>query len=301
MVKTFDKFINLDKRIGKIFIIGEDEGVGKTLLSCAIQVNKMIRGRKDRLKSFKQVDEYNSYGYNFSKNYKHLCFSNYDCNCRGTIRPSLKTHLLNPFKVGLWCEDYDTDFFPPGSCLFITEAQRPFNAYMWPFVRPEIRAYWETGRQANIDAVFDTNKPKQVVNDIRSLCNRFIFLYKECEEIVKRGVCVGNILYVYEFKHWADVEKYLDSGTLQNHEQYELRLDRCYYKNYDSYQCRFLHLKGREKQDFKVEFFPEMQNVKDIEKFSDNFGLYPPPGYYKKNSDIKKTDIKNIEQEQIVF
>ena len=52
-------------------IIGIEEGVGKTLLSCAIQVNKMLNGRNDRRNSYKQIDEYNSFGYKFSKKFKH--------------------------------------------------------------------------------------------------------------------------------------------------------------------------------------------------------------------------------------
>lgn len=301
MVVKFKDFIDFDKPIGKMMIIGNEEGVGKTLLSCAIQVTKMLHGRVDRRKSYRQVNEYNSYGYKFSKNYEHLCFSNYACNCKGTRRPSLKNYVSDPFRTGLYCKDYATDLYPPGTCLFYTEAQRIFNAYMWPYIRPEIRAYWESGRQADISLVIDTNKPRQVIGDIRGLCNRIIFLHKKCKELVKDGRVVGNILYIYEFNQWADVEKYLDNGALQNYKKYELRLDKCYYRNYDSYQCRLVHLKGRVNQDFKVEYFYSPSSIEDIEKFADNFGINAPPGYFKKSSKFEeKEEKKNIESQVIV-
>lgn len=301
MIVKFKDFIDFEKPLGKMMIIGTEEGVGKTLLSCAIQVNKMLNGRNDRRNSYKQIDEYNSFGYKFSKKFQHLCFSNYDCNCKRTRFPSRKNYICDPFRVGLYCPDYETNVYPPGSTFFFTEAQRIFNAYMWNYIRPEIRGYWETGRQADINLVIDTNKPKQIINDIRSLCNRIIFLHKKCKEIVCNGLVVGNILYVYEFNQWADVEKYLDNGTLQNCKEYELKIDKCYYKNYDSYQCRFVHLKGRNSQDYKIEFFPSVNNVEDIEKFSDNFGINAPPGFFVKNSSFAEKEKIKDEKEMIDY
>lgn len=291
MVKHFKDFIDLNKRIGKIFITSLIEGTGKTLLSCAIQVNKMLRGRSDYWKSSEAVKEYNSLGYNFSMEYDHLCASNYNCNCSGTSQPSLTTYRVNPFRLGLWCEDYDTDFYAPCTCFFITEAQRPFNAYMWQYVRPEIRAFWETSRQAKYDLVIDTNKPNQVVSDIRNLCNRIIHLWKECEEIKDlKGEVVGHRLFVREFSSYDDFDKSRKSLKDVKFEEYELVLDRCYYKNYDSYMCRILHLKGRAEQDFLFEKFPEIKSIEDVENFGDMFGLYVPKGYYKKNTDYAKEE-----------
>lgn len=301
MVVNFKDFIDFDNPLGKIMIIGNEEGVGKTLLSSAIQVNKMLYGRIDRRKSYRQVDEYNSYGYSFSKNYEHLCFSNYDCNCKGTRRPSLRNYVADPFRAGLYCKDYETDLYPPGTTFFFTEAQRIFNAYMWQYVRPEIRGYWETGRQADINLVIDTNKPRQIIGDIRGLCNRIIFLHKKSKEIVKKGHVVGNILYVYEFNQWADAEKYLDSGVLQNCQEYELKLDKCYYRNYDSYQCRFVHLKGRKKQDYKIENFAPPTTIEEIENFADNFGINAPKDYFKKTSKFEITEKSDkIENQQLI-
>lgn len=291
MVKHFKEFMNLDVRQGKVLICGE-EGAGKTLLSTYIGVQKMLRGLEDCWKSYARVDEYNRLGYNFSKDYEHLLFSNYNINCLGTYIPTFRTHMIDPFQIGLKCEDYETKLLPPLSFIIITEAQTVFNAYMWQYIRPEIRRYWETSRQAEIELVMDTNQPELVYKGMRNLCNRIIYLHEKTQEILDRhGFVVGHKLFVKEFKKYSFFERYLQTNNADLvKEEYTLILDRCVYENYDSKQCRYLHLKGRENEDYYVEYFPDIKTIDDVETFADNFGLYAREGYYVKPGQIK--DIK---------
>lgn len=292
--KTFSQVFNLNKRLGKILIAG-DEGAGKTYLSIIIAVEKMLRGIVDCWKSYEKVDEYNALGYKFSKNYEHLAFANHDINCLGTKIPSFSSYTFDPFRVGLHSPDYNTDLFPPGATLFCTEAHMPFNAYMWQYVRPEVTAFWTTSRQYDISLVMDTNRPNMVVNTIRELCNRILYLYKEVEEIKKGNIVVGHRFYVLEFKSNGSFTTYLKTGKKENCEEYVLKIDTCRYQNYDTEMCRYLHLKGREIEDFCIKHFDKIQSLEDVEKFAESFGSVIPEGYYIKPGAKVKEKEKNEE------
>lgn len=291
MIKKFDDFINLDKRIGKLMIIGK-EGAGKTLLASFIGVKKMLRGQQDCWKSYDEVEKYNGLGYTFSMNYEHLLFSNIDIKCAGTGIPDRRSYVVDPFRVGLWCEEYDTDFFPPYTCFIIDEAHRPFNAYMWSFVRPEISAFWETSRQGKYDLIMATNRPNLIVNTIRDLCNRIIFCYKKCEEIVKDNVVVGHKLFIREFENYEGYVAHIKGSNTSNFEEYELILDKCMYECYKTDNCKILHLKGRFGQDFSIFEHSEITSVDEVETYSDAFGITAPEGYYYKKGNFDKKNTK---------
>ena len=295
MEKSFEEFIDLSKPIGKMFICGK-EGSGKTLLSAYIGVEQMLRGREDCWSSYDTVKEYNALGYNFETPYEHLCVSNFDINCLGTEQPNQSTYRVNPYRIGLWDEEFDTDFFPPGTCFHITEAHQVFNSHMWMFVRPQIKAFWTTARQAKYNGIFDTNMPNEVIKDLRELCNRFIFLHKKLENIYRNGDIVGHRLFVLEFKDWSGLSNFLKTDKKDNAEEYTLLLKRNTRVNYDTYFCKYLHLKGRENQQFFLEKFKKIESVEDVENFGDDFGLTPPEGYYVKGSNFTKKKDKNPEE-----
>ena len=290
--------MDLSKRQGKVLICGE-EGAGKTLLTTYIAIQKMLRGMEDCWKSYEKVDKYNSLGFKFSKNYEHLCFSNFDINCSGTRIPSFKSYVVDPFRLGLYCEDYETVMLPPGAFILLTEAQRVLNAYKWQYIRPEIRGYWETSRQYGIEIICDTNQPNLIYSGMRSLFNRVIYLYDFVEEIKdKDGIVVGHKLYVKDFKRYSFFERYLQSGKEELvNASYCLILNKCVYPNFNSYQCEMLHLKGREEEDFNITHFPEIKSIADIEMFAENFGLYAKDGYYVKPGYLKKMKEDVEEQE----
>lgn len=293
----FNKFMDLSKRQGKVLICGE-EGAGKTLLSTYIGIEKMLMGVQDCWKSYERVDRYNDLGYNFSKNYEHLVFSNFDINCLYTHIPSFKSYVVDPYKVGFHCKDYETTPLPPYSFLILTEAQSIFNAYLWNYFRPEVRRYWETSRQTEVEIIIDTNSPNLIYKGMRELLNRIIYLYAPVEEIKdKNGIVIGHKLYAKEFKKYNQLEKYFETNNEKLvKEEYVLILNRCVYPNYNTKQCEYLALKGREMDDYIIEHFPEIKTVEDVETFVSNFGLYMPEGYLIKSSDfLKKKQSENDE------
>lgn len=287
--KTFKEVFDLNKRLGKILFAGA-EGSGKTLAMVMLGVEKMLRGQKDCWKSYDEVDEYNALGFNFSKNYEHLVYSTVDMNCSYTEIPSFSSYEVDPYRLGLYSEDYETDLLPPGACVFIDEAHIPFNAYMWPYVRPEVVGYWTTSRQYDISLVMATNRPTQVVNFIRDLCNRIFYFPENVEEIKNGGVVVGHRFHVLEFDNNACFERFLNTGQKENCKEYILRYDKCCYPNFDSRKLRFAHVRGRELSDYICAHHDEIKSVEDIERIFLRFGFVFPRGYYI----IKSEKVKSV-------
>jgi len=283
----FRDFINYDKRIGKMIISG-DEGCGKTLLLTRIGIGKMLNGLNDCFKSFKIVDEYNKLGYQFTKRYEHLCFSNFDIKCVGTSIPNRKVYSFNPYRLGLYDKKYHTDFYPPFTLFCMTEGKNYLDAYLWDKYPQRFVSFLKTMRQARYDMVVDTQYFADICTPFRRITNRFIYLYKECEEIRDtNGLLIGHKLFVYEFSKNRDIELFERTAHKQNCIEYELIIDDVengLYNNYDSYYCRLLHLRGRYGQDFNIKTFPVIKSVDDIEQYAEEFGFDMPEGYLKTKS-----------------
>lgn len=292
MQKKFKDWIDYSKRLGKIIISG-NEGTGKTLLLTRIAIGKMLCWRDYIYKSFEQIDEYNRMGYNFSKDFEHLCFANYDINCAGTDVPSMRSYVSNPYESGLFSTNYDTIPYPPYSLLCWTESKNYLDAYMYDKFQQEFIEWFRTGRQADIDMAVDSQCFGDIVTLFRKIANRFIYLYKECEHIYNAdGERIGHKLFVREFSRWQDADKYEQTATMVNCEEYELIVDIDIFPCYDNKFCRFLHVHGRETQDYVIKHFPTIKTIEDVEILVKGYGLLPPDNFFK-NSKKDKNKSKN--------
>lgn len=292
----FKDFINYDKRIGKMLIVGL-EGTGKTLLLSRIAIGKMLHGFEDCVKSYGQTDYYNSLGMHLSKNYQHCCFSNFDIKCVNTIIPDRKSYVVDPFRLGFFREDYETDFYPPESLFCITEGFNYFNAYMYNKFHPTFIGYLKTGRQARIDMCADSQEFGDFCTKFRQICSRFIYLEKETEPIFDaKGILVNHRLFVVEWKNYRDVNVFLKNGTRQNCKTYELLLDMPCWGSYDTEFCKYLHLKGRERQDYRIEHHPEIRSIDDIESAS-VINFTPPAGFLSATTNVKNRKNEDLEED----
>lgn len=284
MTKHFKDFIDYNKRIGKMIIAGV-EGAGKTELLAMILIGKMLHGMEDCWKSYDTVDEYNALGFNFSKNYEHLAFSNIDVNCEGTNIPDRKVYKCNPYRLGLFDPLYDTDYYPPYSLFGLTEGYNFLNAYLYNKFREGFRGWLKTCRQSKYDMVVDTHAFEDICTIFRRLTNRFIYLYKPVEDIKNRdGVIIGHRFFVKEWKTNRDAMLFEGSNKEVNCETYDLVVNMCLHDNYDTEYCKYLHLQGRKFQDFVIQNFPKIEKAEDLENFGEEFGIIPPEGFFVSNN-----------------
>ena len=291
----FKDWLNYSKSIGKMIIAG-DEGTGKTLLLTRIGIGKIQYKLMDIARSYEAVDEYNQFGLGLEKNYNHLCFANFRVNCLYTEMSGLESYKVNPYRLGLYDEDYETDFYPPYALFCITEARNYFNAYLYEKYQDWFVNFIRTCRQGSYDIVLDTQRFADIFVGFREITNRFIYCHEKVTHLYdKDGNCIGHKLHIIEWKSHRDVEVFNNITKKQNCEEYDLILDFCLFENYDSKFCRFLHLYGRMGQQFKIEHFPELKSYEDILNFAEDFGLIAPEGFYKsKNKQEKQTKEQDI-------
>ena len=298
MTIKFEDFINYNERIGKIIIAG-NEGSGKTMLLAMVAIGKMLHGLQDCWKSYRVVDDYNKIGFNFSKNYEHLCFANFDINCSGTNIPNRTVYRCNPYRIGLYDSMFETDFFPPYSLFCITEAYNIFNAYLFNKFRDSFKGFIKTCRHGKYDMVLDTQCFSDICTLFRRINNRFIYLDKKVEMIKDReGIVIGHKMHVLEWTNNRDVEYFERTSNKQNCKEYDLIIDKCLFKNYDTEFCKYLHLLGREKQDFLVEKFKQVKKIEDLDNFGEEFGIIPPEGFFVTNY---KNNSKTVNEEEDYF
>lgn len=302
MVVKFKDFINYDKRIGKMIITGV-EGAGKTMLLARIAIGKMLHGMEDCWKSYERVEEYNRLGFHFSTDYEHLLFSNFDINCAGTTMPDRVNYRCNPYRLGLFSPYYKTDFYPPGALFCIMEGYNFLNSQLYDMFPENFKGWMRTCRQAGYDLVIDSHSFMDIFNQFRKLTKRFIHLYKEVEEIKDReGHIVDHRLFIREFTNYIDAEKYEQSSVKNNCKEYELLLGMYMYPCYDTEQCRYLHLEGRENDDFTLEQSSPIENIDDLDHIGEKMGILPPEGYFvgkysreKKKNEPPETKIINTQ------
>lgn len=269
--------------MGRVLYWGEP-GSGKTLRLCMHAVQQMyydVRGGV--YDSYDLVDEFISMGYRFTKSYEHTVFTNFDVNSDGTKIPNLRSYIVNPYRVGLYIKDYYTDNFPPGTNFIWTELQNYFPAELWDYLRPEIKRYWQTSRHNNISLTADCQRPMDIAKPIRELFDTFIEVIS-VEHIVIDGRVVAHEWTLREIKGNRTLEEYLRTNNKNLCREYKETSDKCYFYNYDSYFCRDLHVKGREKQNFKVEHFRGNEDL---------FSM--PDGYLIKKGDRVKKDNMGVE------
>lgn len=293
MEKHFKDFIDYDKHIGKILIVGL-EGTGKTLLLSRIGIGKQLHGFEDCVKSYAITDYYNSLGMHLSKNYNHCCFSNFEIKCVNTIMPDRKSYVVDPFRLGFFRDDYETDFFPPETLHCITEGFNYFNAYMYNKFHSTFISYLKTGRQAHISFAVDSQEFGDFCTKFRQICNRFIYLDKEVEHVYdSKGNLSNHKLFVVEWRSYRDVNVFMKTGKRQNCEEYVLYLDMPCFGSYDTEFCKYLHLKGRENQDYRIEHHPVIHTLEDIE--SNSIINFSPPDGFLYSSNQKKNFVEDEE------
>lgn len=266
-------------------------GRGKDLLCTKFGLEKMLNNLDELYYSKENVNYFNSLGYNFTTNYDHLLFSNIEINCSGTYIPMRKSYVLNPYKLGLYDKDHKTDLLPPYSLGIISEAQRVFNSYLAKKFRDSFFAFFETSRHYGLDFILNCQRPILIAPNVREIIDEFMYIEKLEHKTDICGNVVGHIWHIIEWTDWQSLSAFLRTGNLTNCKKYIIENNKCLFENYDSYFFRYLHLKGRKKQDFKIEHFPSISSIEDIERFGDVFGLNMPLDFLKsKETEFNEED-----------
>lgn len=258
-------------------------GTGKTKHLCMDVCHCMLNtcNSSALYDSYEMINYFNSLGFKFETNYEHLGFCNLDINTSGLPIPDLKSYVVNPFKLGIKSNDFETDILPYAPNIFITELQIYFPSDMWDCLRPDVKKYWQTSRQYDINLVGDCQRPLDVAKPIRELFDIFIEFIK-VEDVLRNGKLVHKWT-LRKIEGNRNLEEYLRTNNKNLCVEYVEYSDYFYNSNYDSYFCRLLHIKGREKQKLFVKHFDEI-NSEEL--------FIPPNGYFVMKNEKYKQDKK---------
>lgn len=280
---------NIDFYDSQRVLIWGPPGHGKTLLNCYLGQCAMIQSFSFVQDVYDEVDDLNSEGFNFTKNFEHLYFSTFDCNTMGTGIPDFRSYKFNPYYFG-FKGDFKTIPYPPHSIFGIHELQNYYPSIMNDYIRPEVLRKWQTSRHDGIFIIGDCQRPTDIAKKIRDLFDYYI----ECvdlKEILSDGYCVGHIWNLRIIDNSRTLEEYLRTNNKDLCREVKFRVNRCLYGNYDSFSCRDMHYKGFEDQDFVIEHFGT----------GDDDVLTTPSGYYIPRGDLVRSKRNNNDEEEVLF
>lgn len=262
-------------------------GSGKTLFCCNLVQCAMIQSSQFVYNVYAEVDDLNSNGFKFSKNFEHLVFSTFEVNSVGTGIPNLRTYKFNPYYFG-FSGKFKTIPYPPHSIFCIDELQNYYPSNMNDYIRPEVLRKWQTSRHDGLTIIGNVQRPQDIAKKIRDIFDYYIQCY-DYQEIIKDNVCCGHIWTLRIIDNNLALEEYLRTNNKDLCTEIKFRVNRCLYYNYDSYSCKHLHYKGFENSDFEIEHFNSINN--DV--------LTTPDGYYISPKDLVVKD--NNDDELVVF
>lgn len=124
-----------------------------------------------------------------------------------------ETYFINGFYLGLPNDKMPVISVPPGSKIFLSEAQRYYNSRNSKTFPDFASRLYEMHRHYNLDIYLDCQRPILVDANIRELCKRFIEVVEMEHETDFAGQITASKFHCREFERWRDVELYLDSGT----------------------------------------------------------------------------------------
>lgn len=271
-----------------LILLWGNRGHGKTLLLCYLMQSAMIQSLGFIQDIYEEVDYLNDCGFNFSKNFEHVVFSNFDVTTIGTGIPDLRSYKFNPYYFG-FNGNFKTMPFPPRSIFGITELQNYYPSRMNDYIRPEVERKWQTSRHDGITIIGDVQRPFDLAKKIRDLFDYYIECY-DYKELIVSGICVGHVWNLRIIDNSRTLEEYLKSNNKDLCKEIKFTVKRCLYGNYDSFFCKDLHYKGFENIDFVIEHFG----------IGDDDVLSTPDKYYISRSELAN-NIKNNNEEEIFF
>ncbi|MGN0803847.1 MAG: zonular occludens toxin domain-containing protein [Candidatus Coproplasma sp.] len=177
-------------------------------------------------------------------------FANFDVTIKEKDGTVFKPYRIDGSKIGLNSLDSESDykFFPPGSAIFIDEAQNYFNSK--GDLKREVSAFFEKHRHNYLDIWLATQRGILINKDIRGICQDF----KQIITLENDYSIFGNVTktrwHVLEFTDRYNFEKYLatDGGegfSDENKKTYvnEGNIFDCY--NSHSYMPDFIPPEGK--------------------------------------------------------
>ena len=140
-------------------------------------------------------------------------FANYKVSFKTGYDKTFEPYFINPYYMGLPNEAMPTQYLPPGSKVFISEAQRYYNSCKSSTLPDFVSRLYEMHRHYGIDIWMDVQRANLIDLNIKEICKCFI----EVREMRHKKDYAGRILRTSfrcrEFDCWRAVEQYMETGA----------------------------------------------------------------------------------------
>ena len=230
--------------------------------------------------SRKRIEDLNERcGYSLSVPERVPIFSDFPVTIKAGYEKYYETYRVNGFYLGLPNEQQEVMFVPPGSKIFLSEAQRYYDSRKSKTLPGWVSRFYEMHRHYGLDIWMDVQRPNLIDLNIKELCQHFIEIVKLEHEYDRMGRILKSKWMCREWDSWNRTERYLNTGEQTYKETVYVNVGDVF-KLYDShtYFDKFLPVPGR---DFCV-------SDREFEEYRDLYEMPGEPETYRSQSDGKR-------------
>lgn len=161
-------------------------------------------------------------------------FSDFPITIKSGYEKTYMTYYINGYYLGLPGSENEVMFVPPGSKIFLSEAQRYYDSRKSKTMPDSISRFYEMHRHYGLDIWMDVQRPKLIDANIRELCQHFIEIVKLEHEYDALGRIVKSRWSCREFDTWDKTDRYLSGGE-KTYEETEYVNSGNIFNSYDSF------------------------------------------------------------------
>lgn len=209
--------------------------------------------------SCREIEKLNrEYGRNFSLPTQAPIFANFDVSLHLGYKWYFEPYFFSPYYFGLANEKMETQYLPPGSKVFIDEAQRFFNSRKSMTFPDWLSEAIEKHRHFGLDLYLIVQRPMLIDPNCRELVGRFVEIKTMKNVTNYAGVVDRSTFYCKEFDDWLAVKQYLEGAEADYKDtQYEHEGD--IFESFDSFSFTNSFLPKDAGMDF--DYLPSRQRV----------------------------------------
>lgn len=206
-----------------IHIIFGGPGKGKSSLQvCMAQTLRRDHGRSIMRNCQEMIDAARARGYELSYPDQIPIFSDFPMRFKTGYDKYYETYYVNGYYLGLPNESQDVMYVPPGSVIFLSEAQRYYDSRKSKTFPEWVSRFYEMHRHYGLDIYMDIQRPILVDANIRELCEEFIEIVELKHTYNFAGRIDGSVWYCRRWTEWKRVEQYQNTGE-KNFEELEVK------------------------------------------------------------------------------
>ncbi len=140
-------------------------------------------------------------------------FANYNVSFITGYNETFEPYFVNGYYIGLPNDRMPTQYIPPGSKVFLSEAQRYYNSRKSQTLPDHVSRWYEMHRHYGIDVFMDVQRANLIDLNIKEICKRFIEVLGMEHITDTAGRIIQTTFNCREFGSWRDVELNMTSGA----------------------------------------------------------------------------------------